>query len=402
VKMTALLVKREFRHFFLADMISGFGVGLTTVGANWYVLQMTHSNRIVGLYLTVNVLVGFLMAPLAGILTDRLSRKAVILWTFLGRALPMMVIALFIWRSGFSLWSMALLASVTGAGWITYMAASRSYVQAILPTDLLGTANAFIEISLQVGMFAAGAVAGIILNYTGFTTVLVLSIMLLLVAAGLIATIPKNESVLAPMTADDQQTGFIAGIRYIGNQHLIFSIGMLSILPLIVTQLFNVTAPDYVVTILKSNSVVYGLTDMSYGIGGLVAGMVTGFLIAKVAERRLISWLFGLATLGLVVLTVTRLIPVTLACTFSLGLSNSALRVVINTVLMKRVASEYMGRTTAVWNGTAQLIEGFASTLLGFTNDSWGANIGFLLMAIIMLIGVVWSIKVLSKADATV
>jgi len=56
-----------------------------------------------------------------------------------------------------------------------------------------------------------------------------------------------------------------------------------------------------------------------------------------------------------------------------------------------------MGRTTAVWNGTAQLIEGGASTLLGVVNDTWGANIGFLVMAMIMLIGVVWSAKVLSK-----
>jgi len=309
----------------------------------------------------------------------------------------MLIIILFIGKSGFNLWSMAILASITGAGWITYMAASRSYVQAILPVSLLGTANAFIEISLQVGMFAAGAVAGLILSYTGFATVLLISSALLLIAAGLIAMIPKYASVVSSIMSDSQQTGFMAGIRYIGSQRLVFSLGMLSILPLTVTQLFNVTAPDYVVTILKANSVVYGLTDMSYGIGGLVAGLITGFLIAKVAERRLISYLFGLATLGLLVLALTRVIPLTLICTFGLGLSNSALRVVINTVLMRRVASENMGRTTAVWNGTAQLIEGGASTLLGVVNDTWGANIGFLVMAMIMLIGVVWSAKVLSK-----
>lgn len=143
-----LLRKKEFRNFFLADIISGFGVGMTTVGANWYILQETGSNKSVGFYLTINVLAGFLMSPLAGILTDRMFRKNLILWTFLGRAIPMALIAIVFWQIGFNIWLMFLLSIVTGAGWITYMASSRSYVQAVLPKGLLGSANAFIEVSL--------------------------------------------------------------------------------------------------------------------------------------------------------------------------------------------------------------------------------------------------------------
>ncbi|WP_026314634.1 MFS transporter [Heyndrickxia acidiproducens] len=128
-----LMKKKEFRNFFLADIISGFGVGMTTVGANWYMLQQTHSNKYVGLYLTINVLAGFLMSPIAGVLTDKYPRKNVILFTFLGRALPMIVISAYFYLNGFSIELMYLLSILTGAGWITYMAASRSYVQIILP-----------------------------------------------------------------------------------------------------------------------------------------------------------------------------------------------------------------------------------------------------------------------------
>ncbi len=55
-----------------------------------------------------------------------------------------------------------------------------------------------------------------------------------------------------------------------------------------------------------------------------------------------------------------------------------------------------MGRATSIWNGTAQLIEVFASTLMGVANDKFGANIGFLWMAVIMLIGAVWSFIMLN------
>ncbi|WP_336297472.1 MFS transporter [Lactiplantibacillus pentosus] len=105
---------------------------------------------------------------------------------------------------------------------------------------------------------------------------------------------------------------------------------------------------------------------------------------------------FTLATIGLLTLYWTHVIPLTYVCTFSLGLSNSALRVVINTVLMHRVDKKFMGRATSIWNGTAQLIEVFASTLMGVANDKFGANIGFLWMAVIMLIGAVWSFIMLN------
>jgi len=288
--MSVLFRKKEFRNFFLADIISGFGVGLTTVGANWYMLQATNSNKLVGLYLTVNVLAGFLMSPLAGILTDRFSRKSVILWTFLGRAIPMIVITAVIGISGFNLWAMYGLAILTGAGWITYMASSRSYVQAILPKKLLGTANSFIEVSLQVGMFAAGAISGLILNYTGFVTILVINVVMFLIAVLLIMSIQRDTAV--PTNTNQLSTGFIAGVRYILKHKLILSMGIISILPLIVTQLFNVSSPDYVSTILKANSVIYGLADMGYGIGGLVAGLITGFLIHKFREKHIIICFF--------------------------------------------------------------------------------------------------------------
>ncbi|CCC77989.1 MFS transporter [Lactiplantibacillus plantarum] len=394
MNITSLLGRREFRNFFLADIISGFGVGLTTVGANWYMLQSTHSNKLVGMYLTVNVLAGFLMSPLAGSLTDRFSRKQVILWTFLGRALPMSLIALVIGYSGFNLWAMYGLAILTGAGWITYMAASRSYVQAVLPEELLGTANSFIEVSLQVGMFAAGAISGIILNYTGFMIILVINIIMFFVAVLLVAAIKADSPVNKGI--NEESAGFSNGLEYIWKHKSILSMGIISILPLIVTQLFNVSSPDYVSTVLRANSVVYGFVDMGYGIGGLAAGLITGYLINHFKNKNIIVFFFTLATIGLLTLYWTHVIPLTYVCTFSLGLSNSALRVVINTVLMHRVDKKFMGRATSIWNGTAQLIEVFASTLMGVANDKFGANIGFLWMAVIMLIGAVWSFIMLN------
>ncbi|MBA1435251.1 MFS transporter [Lactobacillus bombi] len=362
---------------------------MTTVGANWYILSQTHSNKIVGFYLTINVLAGFIMSPLAGSITDRFSRKKVILWSFIGRVLPIIFIAIYFYILGFNLILMYILSIVMGMGWITYMAASRSYVQSSLPDNLLGSANSFIEISLQVGMFSAGALSGIILNYTGFVAILVINALVFLLAIILVNGI-KNDATL-DLDIHKENFQISKGIKYVWNNKLIFNIGILSILPLIVTQLFNVSAPDYVSSILKANSVVYGLSDMSYGIGGLVAGIVSGYLINRFSSKKLIINFFALASLVLITLFVGRSIVLMYLCNFILGLSNSSLRVSMNTILMSSVKKTFMGRVTSIFNGLAQLIEVFASTLMGTFNDKMGANFGFLVMFVIMIIGVVAS-----------
>lgn len=385
-----LLQMKDFRRFLLADVISGLGVGMTTVGANWYILSQTHSNKIVGFYLTINVLAGFIMSPLAGIITDRFFRKKVILWSFIGRVLPIIFITIYFYILGFNLILMYILSIVMGMGWITYMAASRSYIQSILPDSLLGSANSFIEISLQVGMFSAGALSGIILNYTGFVAILVINALVFLIAIILVNSI-KNDSTL-DLNIHKENSQISKGIKYVWNNKLVFNIGIISILPLIVTQLFNVSAPGYVSSILNANSVVYGLSDMSYGIGGLVAGFISGYLINRFSNKKLIIIFFALASLVLITLFVGRSIVLMYLCNFFLGLSNSSLRVSMNTILMSSVKKTFMGRVTAIFNGLAQLIEVFASTLMGTFNDKLGADFGFLVMFVIMIIGVVASV----------
>ena len=381
---------KDFIRFLLADVISGLGVGMTTVGANWYILSQTHSNKIVGFYLTINVLAGFIMSPLAGIITDRFFRKKVILWSFIGRVLPIIFITIYFYILGFNLILMYILSIVMGMGWITYMAASRSYIQSILPDSLLGSANSFIEISLQVGMFSAGALSGIILNYTGFVAILVINALVFLIAIILVNSI-KNDSTL-DLNIHKENSQISKGIKYVWNNKLVFNIGIISILPLIVTQLFNVSAPGYVSSILNANSVVYGLSDMSYGIGGLVAGFISGYLINRFSNKKLIIIFFALASLVLITLFVGRSIVFMYLCNFFLGLSNSSLRVSMNTILMSSVKKTFMGRVTAIFNGLAQLIEVFASTLMGTFNDKLGADFGFLVMFVIMIIGVVASV----------
>ncbi|MDC2815445.1 hypothetical protein PO181_00305 [Leuconostoc suionicum] len=96
------------------------------------------------------------------------------------------------------------------------MAAYRSYVQDILPKEQFGSANSFIEVSLQVGMFSASAISGFLLDYTGFLIILIISICLFFFASVLISTIENDK--ISQMNISGAKGNFVSGIKYIVNK----------------------------------------------------------------------------------------------------------------------------------------------------------------------------------------
>lgn len=75
LKMLKIFMNFNFRWFFLAEIIYAFGVGISTVGTNWYLIDKTNDSHLLGIMLALNVLAGFLASPIIGGLADKYNRK---------------------------------------------------------------------------------------------------------------------------------------------------------------------------------------------------------------------------------------------------------------------------------------------------------------------------------------
>lgn len=127
--MTDLLKIKNFRLFFLAEIISAFGVGISTVGANWYLIDKTNDSQLLGIMLALNVLSGFLASPIIGGLADKYNRRNIILITYLLQVILYLLIVIALVMIGFETYLVIGFAIVNGIGWTTYMATSRSLVK---------------------------------------------------------------------------------------------------------------------------------------------------------------------------------------------------------------------------------------------------------------------------------
>ncbi|MDK8179930.1 MFS transporter [Paenibacillus sp. UMB4589-SE434] len=393
----SVLKPRNFRHYFIADIVSGFGVGMSTIGANWYLMDKTGSIGSIGFMLSLNVIAGFLISAFAGSFIDKWNRKTIILWANIVRAAALLLItAAFVW-TGFRIEYLYAFAIVNGMGWALYMSASRSLVQEIVPEKDLIHGNSLIEISLQVGMFMAGALSGVLYKYVGFEVILLLNALAFIISSLFLRRIQYAPLPLEQETDSFYQT-FKDGIRYLIERPYIFLLGVVSIVPLVSTMVYNVVLPGYVSTAVQGDSVVFGLADMSYGIGGLLSGFIAAPLAKRISRHGTILLFFLVSVLNLLAIAVNSTILILYLGSVLVGLTNSSLRILVTTSLMESVSKSYMGRATSVWMAISLLLQTVSATGLGIVIDRYSPGVGFMCMSGLMLIGLIVYYVLSSKA----
>jgi len=72
---------RNFRLFFGGQSISLIGTWMTRVATSWLVYRLTKSSLLLGTVSFAGQIPTFLLAPLAGVIVDRIDRRQVLVWT---------------------------------------------------------------------------------------------------------------------------------------------------------------------------------------------------------------------------------------------------------------------------------------------------------------------------------
>ncbi len=145
---------RDFLLFQTGQLLSAAGSSLSTIAYPLLVLTLTHSPVKAGLVSFARLLPATLLALPAGVASDRLDRRRIMLVSDGVRALALAVLALVIWRHA-TFWPIPLLAFVEGAGETFFGACLGGVLRSVVPPAQLPTA-----VSVQQGRTAVVGIAG--------------------------------------------------------------------------------------------------------------------------------------------------------------------------------------------------------------------------------------------------
>ena len=275
------LRSRNFRLFWLAQLISTIGTSLQVVVEGWLVYQVTDSTLWLGLVGFVGLLPVVPLALLGGVLIDRVPRRKLILMTQSGLLLQTILFALVVQAGDIRLWQIVALYFVFGALLAIDHPARRAFlVDLVSPDDL---ANA---VALNASLFNVSNLIGFVAS--GFLLATIGAAGTMFINAGsYVAPILALAAIRIADTGYDQQNphlreALLAGIRALWRQPVILAIiGLMAAVGGLAWPVFGMM-PAFAKDVLGTNTVGLGLLLAAGALGSVIGTAV----IARLGKRQ--------------------------------------------------------------------------------------------------------------------
>ena len=339
--MRDLLRHRDFRLLLTGQTLSMFGGWTLLLVFGIWAKTLTGSNAVAGLTVLAMAAPG-LLGPFAGVLVDRLPRRAVMVGSNLTSTL--VVCTLWFVEDRRQLWLLFAVAVWYGFSSVMFNAAMSGLVQAMLPPDLVGPANGALATVRQAlrlvgpvvgaGMFTA--VGGHWVATLDATTFVLSSVALLLLRHREVrarrAVVPFRDELVAGLV----HLWRTPALRGLVGATVVFSLAIGVVEPTVYALVDGLHRPAGFVGVLVS----------AQGGGAVVGGLAVSVAIRRVAERRLVAAGLVLVALGVALCTVPP-VASALAGFVLVGAGLPVTTVAAATLLQHRTSNVVMGRVAA-------------------------------------------------------
>ncbi|MDP9074457.1 MAG: MFS transporter [Actinomycetota bacterium] len=146
---------RNYRLFFVGQLVSNSGTWMQTLALGWLVLRMTNSGFAVGVVTALQFLPMLLIGTYGGVIADRLDKRNVLIVTQTGMALSAAGLAVLTLTGAQQLWSIYLLTIVSGCFTAVDMPVRQAFV-----SEMVGTGDLPNAIALNSAMFNLSRIIG--------------------------------------------------------------------------------------------------------------------------------------------------------------------------------------------------------------------------------------------------
>lgn len=359
-----------FRNLWLAQLGSNIGSWMQTVGAQWFLLEQTHSSALVAWVQSASLLPVLLFSLVAGVLADSVDRRRLLLVTTVGSTVAAALLCVLSGVGFLAPWSLLLMTFVLGS----LTAFTNPAWQAIQP-DLVSPAEIPAAASLSSvtvnGARAVGpALAGALVSLGGPTLVFAINAVSFVGVLGVLLW--WREPLRRPALGRERfLPAMAAGLRYVRAAPGVRRILLRSALFAMPASVLWALLPS----VAQSN---LGLGSSGYGLllGILGVGAVLGVVVMPVLRRRLSSsWILAGSALAYAVglaAPVTRSLPVVAVAFLVTGLAWIATLTTLNASLQLTLAGWVRARGMSVYllvfmggQGVASFAWGIAAHYLG-------------------------------------
>jgi MFS family permease len=401
----------QFRRFWLAGVISQFGNWFNYIAIFVLLDRLSGSGQAISWFLIAKFIPSTILGPAAGIMADRLSRKAIMIGSDLIRA--GVVLCFLVVRSPEQIWLIYLLAFTQEAFWTFSNPARQASVPNLCQTAELNIANALSGATWSVLLAFGAATGGFVTAAAGWQTAIKIDAITFLISAFLLyrTTIPRRQSTeerpsgLRKKLTWRNYTGvhdLATGIKYVLNTKKVAALllvksgwalsgGILVMLVVFGEQLFNVSSNG------GGSGILYSCRGIGAAVGPILAWRILGE--DPPSMMRGIALSFFVSAGAYIAFSMA---PSLLwAAPFVLlGHIGGAIQWVFSTTLLQRIVDDqYRGRVFAAEMGIVTLVLSVSMYCTGAALDLGISprHVALSLALLFLMPGTLWQIYLYKK-----
>ncbi len=375
---------RNYRLFFAGQAVSQVGSWMQRFALGWFLLQLTGDPFAVGLLALAAFLPFMLFGLFAGVITDRLDARKLVIGTQAAQLVTASALA-WIAFGGFARpWMLDAIAFLAGLVLVLDVPSRQQLTYRMVGRDALPNAIALNSSVFNASRIAGPAAAGIVYGIGGAgVCFLVNAISFLAVLLGLFAMRTRDFFDLEEFERPSILHGTREGLAYVRRRpRMLILLGLTVMLSTFCFN-FNVTLPVLADQTLHADAFVYGLLSAVFGAGALVGALSAASLGRASAKVMLIGSLVFTGS-ELLLAPVRGALPAGILL-FFVGAGFAAWSANSNTAMQLAAPDRLRGRVIGIYfyafNGTGPI----GGLLAGWLCAKGGTGLAFLVAGILGL-----------------
>jgi MFS family permease len=360
--MRAIFAQRPLRFVFIANMISMFGSGMNSAAVAWYILQATHNEMALGMFVVLQTVPAMLLLPFSGVLIDREDRRRLVMWLDALRAVIIVIVAILAFRHRVQVWELYLMNTLVAAGFWMFWPTIVALIQELTPEGQFVQANTFLMAGVQGGWLIAGSIVGFMYDHIGLGGVLLIDVSTYVVSFLCYLYVRKGRHVVMRpqelkadiLAAESQLQRFWGDMReavhFLRDRRAVILLGVSWGLFLGAMMTGGIVNPALSDRVFHAGAKGYGWLSAGWGTGAFVSTLYTAQAISFFRGRRAVAFSMALLSVCIAVAPVSQFLFLAIAIYFVMGSARGVGGVAMNVSLMEMVPKHLMGRVQTAFN----------------------------------------------------
>lgn len=341
------------------------GSGMNTAAVNWYILQTTHSEQLLGVLIVAQALPSLLLMPFSGVIVDREDRRHVVMVLDAARGLLILTVALLALRGQVHVWMLFVMSVLVSTGFWMFWPTITALLQELSPEAQFAQSNAMLLAGFQGGWLVAGAIVGFMYGWIGVGGILLIDFCTYVFSFSCYLLLRKGRHTVAVHTSAHHLDHPVRRFLHEAKEALVFVRARRSVAFLGLTWAFFVGAMMVtgVVTapisdrILHAGAVGYGWLNAGWGIGAFVSTFYAARAIRRFGWKMVIPTSMLLLAASFFGVPFSGWIGVAAGLYFVGGTARGVGGVALSSSIMDAVPKHFMGRVQTLFSIAAIILQ---------------------------------------------